>query len=134
MQAGSEQTLAASARVAQLLAEKVRAAGFTQRIFAAACGISFSHTAQLLRGREPLKVKHLYTMLHVLEIPPAAFFSEVYPRTTPPSAVRLALVAEGAAAPGRTLRLDELVRAAVTATLEAGDDLGPPPPKKILPD
>ena len=117
MQAMSDATLDESARVARLLGEKVRLAGYTQRTFAAAWGLSFSHTAQLLRGREPLKVKQLFAALKVLGITPAEFFSEVYPRTSRPSHAEVHLAGPAGSGKGSAMRLETLVRRVVDAAM-----------------
>lgn len=87
-------------KVAEGLKRKIREAGLTYKEVEERAGIGRDYLRQVLRGSVKLRFEHVLTLLDVLDVPPGAFFAELYGTASP---------APPAAAPPHP-NVDELLR------------------------
>lgn len=72
-------------KVAEGLKRKIREAGLTYKEVEERSGMGRDYLRQVLRGSVKLRFEHVLRLLHVLDVPPADFFAEVYGATTTPA-------------------------------------------------
>lgn len=70
-------------KVAEGLKRKIREAGLTYKEVEERAGMGRDYLRQVLRGSVKLRFEHVLTLLHVLGVPPAEFFAEVFGPASP---------------------------------------------------
>lgn len=65
-------------RVAEALKRKIQESGLPYREVEERAGIGRDYLRQVLRGSVKLRLEHVFTILDALDVPPAAFFAELY--------------------------------------------------------
>ena len=65
-------------KVAEGLKRKIREAGLTYKEVEERAGMGRDYLRQVLRGSVKLRFEHVLRLLHVLGVPPAEFFVEVF--------------------------------------------------------
>jgi transcriptional regulator with XRE-family HTH domain len=65
-------------QVAEGLKRKIRDAGLTYKEVEERAGMGRDYLRQVLRGSVKLRFEHVLRLLHVLGVPPADFFAEVF--------------------------------------------------------
>ncbi|HEX5761036.1 MAG TPA: helix-turn-helix transcriptional regulator [Thermoanaerobaculia bacterium] len=65
-------------QVAEGLKRKIREAGLTYKEVEERAGMGRDYLRQVLRGSVKLRFEHVLRLLHVLGVPPAEFFVEVF--------------------------------------------------------
>jgi transcriptional regulator with XRE-family HTH domain len=70
-------------KVAEGLKRKIREAGLSYKEVEERAGMGRDYLRQVLRGSVKLRFEHVLRLLHVLDVPPADFFAEVFGSASP---------------------------------------------------